>query len=144
RRRTHHERKHTRYKCPIKRTPLRVDLSWLRRLRYSDGRARGVPVCLVAESCRWLCRCDFGSLHFTVQKGGRLTTSPDQPDAVNPAIVSWLQVRYQWRGVAEPGRSLRCESASCSDVLNRRQRRQRRGFPSLFASFASIELRQFI
>src|SRR5207249_8246167 len=88
RRRTHHERKHTRYKCPIKRTPLRVDRSWLRRLRYSYGRARGVPVCLVAESCRWMCRCDFGSLHFTVQKGGRLSTSPNQPGAANPAIAS--------------------------------------------------------
>ena len=64
---------------------MRLDRSWLRRLRNSYGRARRVPVCLGAESCRGMCRCDFGSLHFAVEKGGRLSTRPNpyQACAVN-------------------------------------------------------------
>ena len=44
----------------------------MRHLWNSYGRASGVPVCLGAESGRGMCRCDFGSLHFTVEKSGRL------------------------------------------------------------------------
>src|SRR4051794_36489471 len=31
-------------------------------------------------------------------------TTPNQPDAVNPAIAPWFQAGRQWRGVTDPHR----------------------------------------
>ena len=31
--------------------------------------------------------------------------SPNKPDAVNPAITSWLHSKHHWRGVTDPERS---------------------------------------
>ena len=79
--------------------PLRVDRSWLRRLRHSYGRASGVPVCLGAESCRGMCRCDFGSLHFAVEKGGRLSNPPPRTMAGTSPCPRLMSTRTfpRWR-----------------------------------------------
>jgi hypothetical protein len=43
--------------------------------------------------------------------------TPNQPDAVNPAIAPWFQVGRQWRGVTDPHRSAETpERPRCSSV----------------------------
>jgi len=37
--------------------------------------------------------------------------TPNQPDAVNPAMALWLTIEDQWRRVTDLGRSLRHEVA---------------------------------